>query len=108
MLWLVFAAQLASADPAGSGHGAFKAQALDEQALARTTARGNGDQNATSTLVAGSSNNSVNGTVTTGTVTFSDSSFQGASGLTMVNSNSGNNVAINSAMTVNVSINPQQ
>lgn len=111
MLWILLAAQVASAAVPGapaakSTDDAFAAQPLDETKLAGTTARGPGDQNATSTLTAVSSGNSVNGTSSTGTVSFSDSSFQNASGLSIVNANSGNNVAINSAMTVNISITP--
>ncbi|RST31272.1 hypothetical protein HMF7854_10820 [Sphingomonas ginkgonis] len=111
MFWIIVAADLAGTTPLPSVRNlptvsGFEAPALTEDKLAATTARGTGNQNATSTLNARSSNNSVNGSSVTGTVTFSDSSFQNASGLTMVNANSGNNVAINSAMTLNIAIIP--
>lgn len=52
------------------------------------------------------SNNSVVGNSTTGIVNISDNAFQNLSGLSVVNANTGNNVAINASMQVNVFINP--
>ena len=52
------------------------------------------------------SNNSVSGTSVTGTITFDGSSFQNLNGLSVLSANTGNNVAINSSMNVNVAIRP--
>lgn len=52
------------------------------------------------------SGNIINGDPTTGTITFDGSSFSNFQGLAIVSTNTGNNVAINSAMNVNVAIQP--
>lgn len=54
-----------------------------------------------SSLVSG---NSVNGQSVTGQVTIDGQSFQNMNGLSILTANTGNNVAINAAMNVNVSI----
>ena len=48
------------------------------------------------------SNNSVTGTSTTGGVQIDGNAFQNLQGLAVINANSGNNVAINSAMNVTI------
>ncbi|MBC9033917.1 hypothetical protein IAG41_16110 [Sphingomonas sp. JC676] len=55
---------------------------------------------------AGVSRNSVGDNVVTGEVRISDNAFQNMNGLSMVNVNTGNNVAINSAMNVAIAISP--
>ena len=50
--------------------------------------------------------NSVNGTSVTGAVGIAGNAFQNLSGLAVINANSGNNVAINAALNVNVAILP--
>ena len=52
-------------------------------------------------------NNSVVGNSLTGAVQFSDSAFENISGMAVVSANSGNNVSINAALSVAVSINPR-
>ncbi|KRA83967.1 hypothetical protein [Altererythrobacter sp. Root672] len=52
------------------------------------------------------SGNIINGDPTTGTISIDGASFGGFNGLAMVNANTGNNVSINSAMNVNVAIQP--
>ena len=50
--------------------------------------------------------NTINGNFTTGTVNLSNGALDNFNGLALFSINTGNNVAINSAMTVNVSIQP--
>jgi hypothetical protein len=50
--------------------------------------------------------NTINGDSQTGTIHFDASSFQGMNGLSILSANTGNNVAINSAMSVNVTVHP--
>ncbi len=53
------------------------------------------------------SNNSVTGNSVTGAVQIGDNAFQNISGLAVISVNSGNNVAINSAMNVTISLAPR-
>jgi hypothetical protein len=53
------------------------------------------------------SNNSVIGTSTTGTVRIDGNAFQNLQGLAVISANSGNNVAMNSAMNVTVNLAPR-
>ena len=82
--------------------------ALDIAALDQTTAREDLSQVAIANQTAQVANSSVNGTSTTGAVAISGNAFQGSSGLTIVNANSGNNVAINAALNVNITFTPGQ
>lgn len=50
--------------------------------------------------------NSVGDNTTTGTAEISGNAFQNMSGLSILNVNTGNNVAINASMNVNISISP--
>ncbi len=50
--------------------------------------------------------NTINGDFTTGVVSIASDAFAGTTGLTMFNINTGNNVAINATMNVNVAIQP--
>lgn len=50
------------------------------------------------------SNNSVTGNSVTGDVRIDGSAFQNLQGLAVINANSGNNVAINSAMNVTINL----
>lgn len=52
-------------------------------------------------------NNSVNGNSVTGTINISDTAFSDMQGLSVVSANTGNNVAINSSMVVNVAVRPE-
>lgn len=51
-------------------------------------------------------NNSVNGTSVTGTISFDGGAFQNMNGLSVLTANTGNNVAINASLNVNVAIRP--
>lgn len=50
------------------------------------------------------SNNSVTGESQTGTISFDAQAFSNLNGLSLLSANTGNNVAINSSLNVNVSI----
>lgn len=50
------------------------------------------------------SGNTISGPSQTGTIQFDSSSFQNLNGLSLLSANTGNNVAINSSLNVNVSI----
>ncbi|GGI80768.1 hypothetical protein GCM10007973_16570 [Polymorphobacter multimanifer] len=52
-------------------------------------------------------NNRIVGTSTTGVITISGNAFQSLNGLALVNANTGNNVAINASLNVNVAITPR-
>ncbi|MBI0477241.1 hypothetical protein D9601_17980 [Sphingomonas sp. MA1305] len=52
-------------------------------------------------------NNSVTGNSVTGSVTIDGQAFSNLSGLAVISANSGNNVAINSAMNVVINLGPQ-
>ncbi len=52
-------------------------------------------------------NNSVTGNSVTGSVSLDGQAFQNLSGLAVINANSGNNVAMNSAMNVVINLAPQ-
>ncbi len=77
-------------------------RATDDATLEKATAREDlaltGRSEQTSTVTG----NSVNGTSTTGEISFNDNAFQTASGLTVINANSGNNVSMNASMNVNI------
>lgn len=53
------------------------------------------------------SGNSVTGNSVTGSVTIDGNAFQNLQGLAVISANSGNNVAINSAMNVTINLAPQ-
>lgn len=50
--------------------------------------------------------NTITGDFTTGVVSIASDAFAGTTGLTLFNINTGNNVAINASMNVNVAIQP--
>ena len=79
---------------------------LDTQALNQATAREDISQVSQSNQANAVTGNSVGNQVRTGNVSFSDSAFQNQSGLTIINANSGNNVAINSSLNVNLNMTP--
>jgi hypothetical protein len=96
-----------SQDTSDSPDAPFAAdKAASTEILNRSTAREDISQVATSTQNSTVSGNSVSGTSTTGTVGFSDNAFQNASGLTVINANSGNNVSMNASMNVNIVMTP--
>jgi hypothetical protein len=82
----------------------FAAPRMRDGDLGLSTAREDIGQIATAEQTAVVSDSKVSGNVQTGAVSISDNAFQNLSGLSVINANSGNNVAINAAMNVNVTI----
>jgi len=76
--------------------------AATDEVLEKATAREDLSQTANSTQSSTVTGNSINGPSTTGGVSFSDNAFQTASGMTVINANSGNNVSMNASMNVNI------
>ena len=86
-----------------------RAQPVDDTILAET--RGMADmrlveQSTTNTSTSTVQGNSITGDFTTGTVNLGNGALNNFNGLALFNINTGNNVAINSAMTVNVASQP--
>lgn len=84
----------------------FASAAVDDSALRTITGREDTYQQSSAKQTAGVANNSVGDNVRTGDAMIDGSAFQNLSGLSVVNVNTGNNVAINAAMNVNIAINP--
>lgn len=82
------------------------AATVSETQLRKIAGREDTSQASYAVQTAGVSSNSVGDHVTTGTAEISGQAFQNMSGLSILNVNTGNNVAINAAMNVNVSISP--
>ncbi len=93
--------ELATASP-------FDVTTIDDAALHDIAGRADTAQIATNTQNAGVSRNSVGDNSSTGNAQIADNAFQNMSGLSILNVNTGNNVAINAAMAVNISITPGQ
>lgn len=79
---------------------------IDENVLGSVAGREDTTQLANASQVAGVSQNSVGDHVQTGDAKIADNAFQNLSGLSILNVNTGNNVAINAAMNVNIAIEP--
>lgn len=84
------------------------ARRTNDEALGKATAREDLSLVAQSRQTSTVSNNSVNGTSTTGNILFSGTALENANGLTIVNANSGNNVGMNAAINVNIVMTPPQ
>jgi hypothetical protein len=100
---------LAGAGPAFAQDGPaspFAPPAVSDDALGKVAGRADTAQAAYADQVAGVSDNSVGDNVRTGNASISDNAFQNLSGLSVLNVNTGNNVAINAAMNVNIAIRP--
>lgn len=96
------------ASPAGPAlaQGAFDLAPLEEGALKSIAGREDLAQVAESRNTATVADNSVGDNSTTGEIRIADSAFQNLTGLSLINVNTGNNVAMNAAMNVNIAINP--
>lgn len=84
----------------------FQAEAIDDVVLGAIAGREDLAQHSSAQQTAGVVDNSVGDNVQTGDATIDGSAFQNMSGLSILNVNTGNNVAINAAMNVNIAINP--
>ena len=93
-------------DPGPAAATPFDAAAIIDGDLQMIAGREDTSQIATASQTAGVSRNSVGDNSTTGDARVSDNAFQNLSGLSILNVNTGNNVAINAAMNVNITITP--
>lgn len=95
-------ADAAPASPFGN------AATVGDSALAGSTAREDLSLVAETEQTSNVSNNQIRGRSTTGDIQLSDRAFENASGMTIVNANSGNNVSMNASFNVNIVIAPPQ
>ncbi|MBJ6122793.1 hypothetical protein [Sphingomonas mollis] len=102
------AAQTAPATTEAVAASPFDVTTVDDAALHDIAGRADTARIATNTQNAGVSRNSVGDNSSTGNAQIADNAFQNMSGLSILNVNTGNNVAINAAMAVNISITPGQ
>lgn len=84
----------------------FGTEPIEEGRLARETAREDVNQASMADQRSGVANNSINGDSATGTIAIDNQAFQNMSGLSVLNANTGNNVAINASMQVNIAMTP--
>lgn len=77
---------------------------VEETKLAKIAGREDLTQLTNSDQVNSVEANSVGDNSHTGTVSFSDNAFNNMTGITIVNANTGNNVAINAAVQVNIAL----
>ncbi|MDB5684150.1 MAG: hypothetical protein JWM38_1100 [Sphingomonas bacterium] len=99
--------------PAGATEGSaiegsegFVTAPVTEEVLKAVAGREDVTQIAQAQQAATVTRNSVGDNVKTGEVRISDQAFQHLSGLSLLNVNTGNNVAINASMNVNISLVP--
>ena len=97
-------ADIADVSTGLSADGAFAALPVSDDLLGRIAGREDVAQIAQADQAATVTRNSVGDNSTTGEVRISDNAFQNLSGLSVLNVNTGNNVAINASMNVNISL----
>lgn len=99
----------AADSPAKEVQAPFAGSAVaSDETLDQATAREDISVVAESRQTSNVSNNSVNGSSATGEISISDNAFQNASGLTVINANSGINVSMNASINVNIVSTPPQ
>ena len=81
-----------------------EAKPIDEAKLAKIAGREDLSQVSKSDQANEVSENTVGDNSRTGTVSFRDNAFNNMTGITIVNANTGNNVAINAAVQVNIAL----
>ena len=86
----------------------FDSEAMTESKLQAIAGREDITQISQADQTAEVSRNSVGDNSITGSSRVDGNAFQNMSGLSILNVNTGNNVAINASMNVNISINPSQ
>ena len=86
----------------------FSSAPIDGEVLDQVHGRADLNQVAQSDHIAEVKDSSVSGNSTTGAVAIDGNAFQNLSGLSIVNANTGNNVAINASMNVNIALLPPQ
>lgn len=97
---------IAAQEAPAAAEPAFTAEPIADDTLQATAGREDIALIAQADQAATVSKNSVGNNSVTGGVRIADSAFQNLSGLSVLNVNTGNNVAINASMNVNISINP--
>ena len=98
----------AQAQPDAPANSPFASAAVSDDTLQSIAGREDTLQYSQADLKAGVTNNSVGDHAVTGAAEIDGNAFQNMSGLSILNVNTGNNVAINAAMNVNISISPGQ
>ncbi len=106
-LAFAFAIVLMGAPIPAFAQSVFDGPPVDDTGLQKVAGREDVGQVAFANQTNDVTHNSVIGNSVTGSVQFSDNAFQNVSGLAVISANSGNNVAINSAMNVTISIAPR-
>ncbi|HEX4738361.1 MAG TPA: hypothetical protein VH331_12455 [Allosphingosinicella sp.] len=101
------AAALAAPAPSTAAQAAAQPTApfgspLDDATMSKTTGRADTSMVAQSQQTSSVSNNTITGDSTTGDINIAGNAFQNASGLVLINANSGNNVSMNGSMNVNI------
>ena len=96
---------VASATPAAAQE-AFTVSPVADSALSVIAGRADTSMVARANQTSTVSENSVGDNVATGDVRIDAQAFQNLQGLSLLNVNTGNNVSMNSAMNVNISITP--
>lgn len=104
LTFILFGLIAVIATPAAAQGGPFAAKGLGDEALGAIAGREDTTQISTADQVAGVSRNTVGDNSRTGDARISDNAFQNLQGLSILNVNTGNNVAINAAMNVNISL----
>ncbi len=84
----------------------FGSDAISDASLQSVAGREDTQQVSFANQTAGVSNNSIGDNARTGDARIEGNAFQNLSGLSILNVNTGNNVAINAAMNVNIAIAP--
>ncbi|HEV2567133.1 hypothetical protein [Sphingomonas sp.] len=107
MIRPLFFLALAMASPAVAQE-AFEVAPVSDTALRVIAGRADTSMLARSEQTSAVSENSVGDNVATGDVRIDAQAFQNLQGLSLLNVNTGNNVSMNSAMNVNIAINPGQ
>ena len=84
----------------------FDKAPVADKTLGTVTGKGDNTQGVLATNTATVNGNQVVGNSTTGVITIDGNAFQSLNGLAVINANTGNNVAINASLNVNVAIHP--
>ncbi|TRW17231.1 hypothetical protein [Glacieibacterium frigidum] len=101
---LIFAVGLSAATAASAGP--FDAAPVADTALATIAGKADPVQAVLASNSSTVANNRIVGISTTGVISIDGNAFQNLNGLAVINANTGNNVAINASLNVNVAIRP--
>lgn len=105
---MTFAAACLLASPAVAQDAppAFATPAIEADALGKITGRADVAQEIRANNSGTVTNNRITGDSVTGAIRFDGNAFDNMHGLSVLSANTGNNVAINSSLNVNVSLRP--